>query len=368
MSEQIEIPTVECMKQAIWSAIKTKTNFARSSGLHGADSQNDNKNTYGPWTDGIMFSENFETTGNPEITSTQYVLSKICTEVPRIYYDEHGEIQGGIDDDFLDRIAIREGEMTDIDGKFINPDSTKTNAKIDTFDVQVFEAHTLGEYLKFIQNHNGKDSRVDTIICKLYGVDDGTVIPDVMGKNGVFYYAPLLRQSVFGSNENSGPTNPENNTILYDLYGPFGLGSDGGIKKNTKDLLNDMYGKGYTTTLKPNENSVKWLSQQSIMENGIVMEDTDYIFYKEIITDSLPEFINSDYFTTDKFGAQIKYKLTKNKTSEYDGTAIGYQNDEPINMKYEPDKEYYPTLTKITIQYTNNYGEIFTEKYQIINP
>lgn len=371
MSEQIEIPTIECMKKAIWAAIKTKTNFVRSTYLHDGDSkeldgESEYKYTYGPWTDGIMLTENFSNNKNPDIPNTQVVLNKVCINIPEISI-VGGEIIGGMTDEFLNEISAKEG-LINVNGKFISSDSTKTDAEIKTFDVQVFEAHALGEYLKFLQNNNGRDPRINTIIERLYDVDDGTKIPEEkdIGPDSVLLFGTTLRDIIYGVD--GSKTEPERNTVLYDLYGEDGLGANGGIKKDTNNLKNDMYGQNASSVLTPKENSVKWLSQQSIMENGIIMEDTDYIFYKSAI-DTLPEYVESNYFTTEKFGEQIRYKLSKGSSTLPDcvGTAIGYKNSTPINMKYEDGKEYYPTLTKITIQYTNTSGVITTEKYEVVN-
>lgn len=371
-NEKIEIPTIDCMKKAIWAAVKTKTNFKRSTYLHDGDSkqnETDFQTTYGPWTDGIMFTENFSNNENPETINTQIVLNKICVDVPELNITD-GKVSGGITDDFLNSIEPKRDTITDLNGSFINKDATDEVAEIETHEVQVFEAHTLGKYLMTLQNNtSAKDSRIETIVKDLYNVQDGTKIPDSkdIGKDSVLSFGVDLRDVIYGNN--GSISEPEESTILYDLYGKHG--QEGNKNNNVGGIKGDIYGSDIENINKPKENSIKWISQQTIMENGILTEEIDYIFYDSIVN-SLPEFINSNYFTVDKFGQQIKYKIIKSSTNltldDCIGTAIGYINQQPIHMKYVENEENYPTLKKISIQYIDENGIIKNEKYEIINP
>lgn len=369
--EKIEIPTISCMKKAIWAAIKTKTNFKRSTYLHDGDSkqtETDFQTTYGPWTDGIMFTDNFSNNGNPETINTQIVLNKVCVDVPELSIT-NGNLSGGITEEFLNSIEPKRDTITDLNGSFIKKDASDEVAEIETHEVQVFEAHALGKYLMTLQNNtSGGDSRVETIVKDLYNVQDGTKIPDSenIGKDSVLSFGVGIRDTIYGSN--GSVSEPENSTILYDLYGKHG--QDGNKNNNIGGIKGDLYGSDVENINKPKENSIKWISQQTIMENGILTEETDYIFYDSIVN-SLPEFINSNYFTVDKFGKQIRYKIIKTSTgltlNDCIGTAIGYIDQQPIHMKYVENEENYPTLKKISIQYVDDNGIIKNEKYEIIN-
>lgn len=369
--EKIEIPTISCMKKAIWAAVKTKTNFKRSTYLHDGDSkqtETDFQTTYGPWTDGIMFTDNFSNNGNPETINTQIVLNKVCVDVPELSITD-GNLSGGITEEFLNSIEPKRDTITDLNGSFIKKDASDEVAEIETHEVQVFEAHALGKYLMTLQNNtSGGDSRVETIVKDLYNVQDGTKIPssENIGKDSVLSFGVGIRDTIYGSN--GSVSEPENSTILYDLYGK--LGQDGNKNNNIGGIKGDFYGSDVENINKPKENSIKWISQQTIMENGILTEETDYIFYDSIVN-SLPEFINSNYFTVDKFGKQIRYKIIKTSTgltlNDCIGTAIGYINQQPIHMKYVENEENYPTLKKISIQYVDDNGIIKNEKYEIIN-
>lgn len=369
--EKIEIPTISCMKKAIWAAVKTKTNFKRSTYLHDGDSkqtETDFQTTYGPWTDGIMFTDNFSNNGNPETINTQIVLNKVCVDVPELNIT-NGNLSGGITEEFLNSIEPKRDTITDLNGSFIKKDTSDEVAEIETHEVQVFEAHALGKYLMTLQNNtSGGDSRIETIVKDLYNVQDGTKIPDSenIGKDSVLSFSVDIRDVIYGSNGST--SEPENSTILYDLYGKYG--QDGNKNNNIGGIKGDLYGSDVENINKPKENSIKWISQQTIMENGILTEETDYIFYDSIVN-SLPEFINSNYFTVDKFGQQIRYKITKTSTgltlNDCVGIAIGYINQQPIHMKYVENEENYPTLKKISIQYVDDNGIVKNEKYEIIN-
>lgn len=376
----IKVPSVECMKEAIWAAVKTKTNFIRSSYLHDADSkptegETDYKKVYGPWTDGIMFTKNFSNNQEASTTDTQIVLTKVCVDtIPEIVVSE-GRITGGIDQNYLNSIEFEPSEKQTtltLDGKFVGESEDVT---VNAQNVQVFEASVLGNYLKSLQEKitsGSEDTRVNQIIKDLYAVEDGTTVPETPGDKS----ALKLGGIVYGTGENASPTNPEENTIIYDLYGPDGVGSTGGIKETVESLsetvdnmTGDLYGSNGTAKA-PEELSIKDIVQKNTIENGIMTEMTDYIFCNDELP-STTEF-QSSYFTVDKIGYQVKYVVSTTTPTPgmgYDGTVSGYNvtESEYIDMKYDPDGEVYPALVKIVVSYLDTDGKTAKKVYEVVN-
>lgn len=360
-TEVIEIPTIDCMKKAIWSAIKTKSNFIRSTYLQAADSTETAeiadmcKTTYGPWTDEILFTNNLSKTGGD--IHTQVALNNVYTRIEPIEVSETtGEITGGITEETLEEIAPVSVSINNMDKKFFDSSATSGTATLNVDKVQVFEAHSLGLYLKSLQDVSGRDTRVSKIIKDVYDVEDGSIVPEPeqYGPNSVLIMGDKVSEvtdMMYG--ENGTITAPEQGSVLYDLYGP-NAERNGGLKADAKTMKADLYGQSSTSSfLNPDSGSMKWITQQTIRENGVLMEMADYIFLTTPVEGSVSGIVESQYFNEDNIGYKIKYTITRSTAQAgYSGSVIGKDGaGNELDLAYDETEERYPALKKVVIEY-----------------
>lgn len=365
------IPNEECVRNAIWNAIKTKTNFMSSEHLHNETTQgNSNTDTYGPWTEGIWFKDNisigdstYDTTKD-STTRTQFSLNGLFTDEIPVINIETGD--KGITKEWIDEHFNAKTKNIRISDKFIYSQDAETFTPINVIESKAIEAKTLLIYLQKLQNQTTNDSRVDQIIKDVYANTNEEIseISDTIPENSILKYGEILKKIIYEGSNGGTPSNPAIDSLLYIVKGekptvkPYG-----GLVDDIFTIKTDLYGTS-GTSLNLVDNSIKQVYKKTVQQNGVLMEQTDYIYLGKNAEPTINQTIPSQVFNSD--GLILEYVIKSESTSSSHGTFYGLLNGEYHNMTSSSEyDEPYPCIKTLKIQYVDNQKNLINLIYDI---
>lgn len=360
------IPNKECVRNAIWSAIKTKTNFVSSKYLYDTTIPKEEVNidTYGPWTEGIWFKENisvgdstYDATKDPT-ARTQYSLNGLFTE--KIPTPETSD--QGITDEWIDERFNTKSNIT-ISNKFISGQDAEDSTPIEVIESKVIEAKTLLNYLKYLQNRKSSDIRVDRIIKDVYAVKNNE-IPNPIPEDSILNFGEDLKKIVYEGSTKGTPINPAVNSLLYIVKGATpNVTPYGGLVGDNLTIKTDLYGKT-GTSLNPADNSIKKISIETVQQNGVLMEKTDYIYLGNESEPKLNDEISSQVFNSADL--ILTYVIKEKPTSTDHGKFYGKLNGDYHDMMNPSEyDEPYPYIKTLKIQCVDDQKNIITLIYDV---
>ena len=216
-----------------------------------------------------------------------------------------------------------------------------------------------------MQNRKSSDIRVDQIIKHLYAVTSDE-IPDPIPENSILKYGENLKKIVYEGGAKGTPANPAINTLLYIVKGATpNVTPYGGLVGDNLTIKKDLYGQT-GTSLDPADNSIKKISIETVQQNGVLMEKTDYIYLSDK-QEQEPEpndEISSQVFNSD--GLRLTYVIKEKPTSTEHGTFYGKLNGNYHDMTSSSEyDEPYPYIKTLKIQYVDNQKNIINLIYDV---